>query len=356
MQRLTGPELNELRGIIERAFTLSQFDGLLFDRLDRTRERIALGDTSTDILRRVLIEANTKGWLPDLVKAIGAENPSDSDLVDFAARHYGRGVTAPRNDLERIVIASNQFLDIARVLSRLGQIYRQVCRVSFGGGADPQGSGFLVGPSVVATNFHVMERVINGGVDPKNVRAQFDYAVLPDGTIDNGTRVELADDWLIDSSPYVQKDVDGTGDEPTAEQLDYALIRLRRPIGDEPIGEKPTADAPPRGWMKLDEHGPVPAADTPVYIVQHPDGDPMKLAWETRSVIGLNVAGTRLRHRTNTEHGSSGSPTFDANFALIALHNGGDPKSVTAKFNQGIPIGLIVDLLKKRNQYAAVAA
>lgn len=356
MQRLTGPELKELRDILKRAFRLKRFDMLLEGRLDRSREEYGLGDDYVEILWKVLSDANTTGWLPDLVKAASEENPSDSDLAAFAAGHYGRGVVATRYDLERIVTASNQFLDIAKVLSRLGAIYRQVCRVSFGGGADPQGSGFLVGPAVVATNFHVMERVINGGVDPKNVRAQFDYAVLPDGTTDNGTRVELADDWLIDSSPYTQKDVDGTGDEPTAEQLDYAFIRLRRPVGDEPIGEKATADAPPRGWMKLDEHGPVPAADTAVAIVQHPSGDPMKLAWEARSVIGTNVAGTRLRHRTNTEHGSSGSPTFDANFALIALHNGGDPKSVTAKFNQGIPIGLIIDLLKKRNNYAALTA
>ena len=355
MRRLTGPELKELRDIVRQAFRLSRFDRLLSGRLDISREDIALGSEYDEILFKVLDDANRNGWLTAFVKAASAENPSDSDLADFANRYYAVGVVAQRSDLEKIVDSSNEFLDIAKVIGRLSTIYRQVCRISFGGGADPQGSGFLVGPSVVLTNNHVMKSVIDEQVDPTHVRAQFDYAVLPDGTIDNGTRVELADDWLIDTSAYTQNDVNGTGPPPTSEELDYAFIRLKRPLGNEPIGTNPTPDAPARGWIDLAQHAPIPAVDTPIAIVQHPRGDPMKLAWASKSVIGLNEKETRLRHRTNTQGGSSGSPTFDVRFGLVALHQGSEI-GVTATYNQGVPVAPIIALLKKRQKYDVLSS
>jgi len=357
MARLTGPELKELRDLLRRAFKLAHFDRLMSDRLDRNREDYGLGDDYVTILFNVLDDANRLGWLPELVKQAAEENPADVELYEFSLRHFGRGVTGvSRTNLERIISETNPFLDIVKVLTRLGTIYRQVCRISFDSGATPQGTGFLVGPSTVLTNYHVMQPVIDKGIAAGDVRVQFDYATLPDGTVDNGTRVELAGNWLIDSSPYNQKDVDGTGPDPTDEQLDYAAIRLKRPVGNEPVGEKSTAQSPPRSWIDLERHGAVPAKDTAIYIVQHPQGDPMKLAVETKSVLTVNAKGTRLRHRTNTEAGSSGSPTFDAAFDLVALHNGGDPKSVTAKFNQGIPIQPIIDLMKKHGAFAALSS
>jgi hypothetical protein len=54
-----------------------------------------------------------------------------------------------------------------------------------------------------------------------------------------------------------------------------------------------------------------------------------------------------VRYRTNTEGGSSGSPVFDQNWQLVALHHAGDPSWV-AKYNEGIPISLILAQLKAR--------
>lgn len=355
MLRLTGPELAELRTILRKAFKLSHFDRLMSDRLDRSREDYGLGDDYVEILFHVLDDANRLGWLSDLVKQAAEENPSDAALYEFSLKHFGRGVRGlSRSSLERLV-SESPFLDIVRVLTRLGSIYRQVCRISFGGGADPQGTGFLVGPSTILTNYHVMQPVIDKEVAATDVRVQFDFATLLDGVIDNGVTVAMAKDWLIDFSPYSQMDVDGSGDEPSSDQLDYAAVRLDRSLGSEPVGDKSTPQSPPRSWMDLERHAAVPAPDTAIYIVQHPEGDPMKLAVETKSVIGLNSTGTRLRHRTNTEGGSSGSPTFDAAFDLVALHNGGDPRSLTAKFNQGIPIAQIIGLMKKHDKFMALS-
>ena len=68
----------------------------------------------------------------------------------------------------------------------------------------------------------------------------------------------------------------------------------------------------------------------------------MKFAFDTSGVIGMASEGRRIRYRTNTEHGSSGSPCFDIDWTLIALHHMGDPDwKRVPQFNQGVPIGLI---------------
>jgi V8-like Glu-specific endopeptidase len=67
----------------------------------------------------------------------------------------------------------------------------------------------------------------------------------------------------------------------------------------------------------------------------------MKLALDTQAVIGLNGNGTRIRYRTNTDPGSSGSPVFTMDWDIVALHHYGDPNWQNALFNQGVPIELI---------------
>jgi hypothetical protein len=77
---------------------------------------------------------------------------------------------------------------------------------------DPQGSGFLVGPDLMITEAHVLNRF---GVDPKRVpiRAQFDSRSPLSSA---ATPVDLADDWLVAISR-----------EP---EMDFAIPRLRTSV------------------------------------------------------------------------------------------------------------------------------
>jgi len=87
--------------------------------------------------------------------------------------------------------------------------------------------------------------------------------------------------------------------------------------------------------------------------LQHPRGGELKLALDTDAIIGVNANGTRLRYRTNTEAGSSGSPCFDANWRLAALHHAGDPNFSLfhrPEYNVGIPFHRAVNLLRLRNK------
>ena len=89
--------------------------------------------------------------------------------------------------------------------------------------------------------------------------------------------------------------------------------------------------------------------DAPVFIVQHPEEWPLKLAMDTKSVLGTNGNSTRVRYRTNTEKGSSGSPVFDANWNIAALHHSGD-RAIVPVYNQGIPFEAILTLLGQRGK------
>jgi V8-like Glu-specific endopeptidase len=78
-----------------------------------------------------------------------------------------------------------------------------------------------------------------------------------------------------------------------------------------------------------------------------------------QGMLAPNANQTRLRYKTNTESGSSGSPVFEQHWNLIALHHSGDPdfsKFHHPQYNQGVPIGLIVELLRKHEKYDALTS
>ena len=140
-----------------------------------------------------------------------------------------------------------------------------------------------------------------------------------------------AGDGCLDSRPYAPAEITATPESPApaADELDYALLRLTVPVGTE------------RGWITLPAAPAAAGAGAPLLIVQHPDGGPMKLAMDTEAVIGLTPGGLRLRYKTNTDPGSSGSPCFTMDWDLIALHHFGDPAWRAPAFNQGVPANLI---------------
>ena len=118
--------------------------------------------------------------------------------------------------------------------------------------------------------------------------------------------------------------------------LDYALLRLDAPAGDLPIvADARDPAAAQRGWLSLSARGSQELAKgAPLLIFQHPDGMPLRL--DIRSVDA--VSATRVAYTTNTMKGSSGSPCFDRELRLCALHRAG-PDGV---LNQGVPVAAIL--------------
>lgn len=268
------------------------------------------------------------------------------------------GVTTPdrQKSLERIVNAAHMFYNPVSWAQHLSVAIRRVCRISIplSTGGTAYGTGFLVGPDAVLTNYHVVQPLLQGKAVHANIRLLFDYMTDTSGFNSSGVSAQLVDDeWLLDQSPYDSTDnVSGSAKLPSSDNLDYALLRIR--FNESGV----QADNVPRGWFSLTD---VPSdwpsgSDAPLLILQHPSGDPLSLAFESNANLQVNANQTRVRYNVNTLGGSSGSPCFTATWQLVALHHAGDPGyQPFAKYNQGIPLRAIVERIVKGNDAAAHA-
>lgn len=362
--RLTGPLMRQFSEALRDAFTRTQLEQLLRYRLERRLADITLGDNLQQIVFELLRAAEAEGWTLGLLLAAREANPGNPALLAFAQQLGAAPPTPPHLELERIIRAANSLLDLHQWRTRLGQIEGQVCRVEVAteGRGTLYGTGFLVGPDVVMTNYHVIEAVIAGeqgattskglSARARNVALRFDYKRLADGTtLQQGTLHRLTADWLIDASPMSPCDSRPEAGEPGPEELDYALLRVEGAPGALPLGDKSEPDAPRRGWITVGASAAPLQPGSPLFIVQHPQGEPLKLALDTDAVVALNANGTRVRYKTNTEPGSSGSPCFNSNWELVALHHAGDPNFAPdhgPQYNQGIPLDAILALLERR--------
>jgi len=362
---LSGQQIGELKEALLNAFTVETFQMMFKERLNRDLFHIApVNANFSKILFDTIDAANREGWIDDLITKAREANPKNSKLYSFA---QGIGLTSTTTQefrqLERLVRDSNQFLDSNQWLTSLSRIENQVCRIEIetDQGKTFFGTGFLISSNALITNYHVMEAVILGeagqttedGYSAKssNVKCRFDYKRLGSKVLNPGTVYQLDSNWQIDVSPNSSLD-----QLPSSECLDYAIIRLAGDPGNEYVANKNASSGEIRSWIKLPENiaNDDFLPNSPLFIMQHPQGQPLKLALDTNAIIGLTDDKTRLRYKTNTEPGSSGSPCFNQKLELIALHHSGDPNfDIDHKptYNEGIPFSAITALLKKRNIY-----
>lgn len=343
-----GQRLGVLADALVDAFpTVDRLERMLLYRANRHLESITTRSGVPTKVYDVLVDANSSGWLGDLVLAARESNPGNGKLARVAETFVGIPTVAPANELQGLVDRARGFMDAEAFYSGLGKAIAATCRVEVHLPGDERelGTGFLVGPDLVMTNYHVIEALVKGEADHQSVVLRFDYRRrAPGATPDRGTEYFLAPKWLVDSSPYSRFDLSPHTDSgvPGDEELDYALLRVDGTPGLDSV-RKQTQDPGPRGWL-TPERNVTPTGKDPLLILQHPDGAPLKL-----DVHNFQESrGTRLRYTVNTEHGSSGSPVFDGRLRLIALHHSGDAR-VKPAFNEGIPFGAIWRLLDRRS-------
>lgn len=366
--KLSGAQLGRFRDALLDAFNLARFDEMLLIFLTRRREHIALGSDLNQIVLLVITTAEDESWTAELLGAARLAAPANEALMIFG-QQFGAAVKAPIGTaLQNTIRAGNGQLDVGPWRARLAEAEGRVCRIEIASAQPPDyGTGFLVAPDVLMTNWHVVENVITGLVPPDKVCLRFDYKVMDDGVaINSGTEHRLAPgnkvDWLLHESPYSTADLSAAPvQDASRDELDFVLLRLAQAVGEESPGapSQLVQDARPRGWVPLPRVAHSFSQGSSVFILQHPDGKPLKLTLDATSVQGTNGSGTRVRYTTNTEPGSSGSPCFDANWNLIALHHSGDPrysKLRPAAYNQGVPVAAIVDALARANKLDLLGA
>jgi len=185
-----------------------------------------------------------------------------------------------------------------------------VCRVENAFG-EPQGTGFLVngrdlGPGlpdepVVLTNAHVVSQDFPNAIRAEKARFAF-YGLPPQPDGRPQFHVSAAREILWNSPPAVP---------PTANALDTTIVRLKGGFPD--VISCPIAAALPLRGGKAR-----------VLIIGHPGGGGLSFSLNNNELIDYDQAGPRVHYRAPTEGGSSGSPVFNSDWEVIAIHHAGE--------------------------------
>jgi Trypsin-like peptidase domain/Effector-associated domain 1 len=279
--------------------------------------------------RELIERAEAEGWTRVLVETAHERVPGNPRLhAFFGAFEQSIQRDIDSSTLERLVVAGQKFKEPRSWRESLETMETRVCRIEVDRGH--LGTGFLVGPDHVLTNAHVLE-----GVALARVSARFDGTAAGVG----GHACAVAE--LVQSSPPSVADFRyPRAVEATAAELDFALIRLDGRPGDDIVASR----GKPRGHVPIASIPRVCRPPETLFILQHPDGEPLRLAFD--ACLAVNEPGTRVSYRVNTLNGSSGSPCFGQDWDLVALHHGADPRGKKqAEFNEGIPLAAIVGQL-----------
>lgn len=337
---LNGFEAERLHLAILDAFNPDSFKQALRFKLNRKLQDITIADSFVKQVFAVIEASQEDGWTEALIAGLRSAKAGNIKLR-LVAETFGivgeRTTPLPEGrSLEKIIRDDGGFADVLTWTAAMAAHQRRVCRVELPLNS-AVGTGFLVGPDLVLTNHHVMAAAIGDKAKATDFACRFDYAAGPAGT-HAGNAVALAADWHVASSPPSAADEAPERGPAGAHELDYCLVRLGVRIGDDE-----------RGWIAARLGRAMPAERDILLLLQHPAGLPAKLT--LGAVLAPNETRTRLRHDANTLAGASGSPCFDARLDLVGLHHAGDPlhdKAAKPKFNQAIPIGLILGDLANR--------
>jgi hypothetical protein len=317
------------------------------------RIRTLLGEVLTDPDREGIHAELRKliaGHEAEITEAVMNRKPSIDKLrlLPPAADAWGRGEAAPRPlatpGLEKIINEAAGFADLKAFRRWLAEAELRTARIEIGGRA--KGTGFLVANQLLLTNWHV----VAGGV--RGAMARFDHSVLDSV---GGRPVPFADDWRVAYSEHEAVPVELGETGPPPGRWDFALVRLAEPVGAQAIGPDPEdAKVDRRQHYALDDAAYTYLPDEPLLIVGHPEGRPIQLSYAAPSGARSTEHRNRVRYQTNTEGGSSGSPVFNKEFRVVALHHAGGPTKTSTfavtdgAFNQGVPIADIVTELKQQ--------
>lgn len=343
----SGAWMAAFRKAVANAFDEASLELLTTDYFTLSFAKISapgFGKTFEFRVQELINNARMDDWLVDLVAAARERRPKNAEIASIAEK-LGLTITGPRlnnqtgKSLEQLIKENAKFINPTVFRERLPELEGQVCWVDIPGGG---GTGFLVGADLLLTNQHVIDRISQNLARASDVRCRFDYRQALDGSVPTKKKpitVGLDDSWLVDSQPPSQADWDPTLSEAGEKEGDYAILRLAEPIGDLPVGgDTVDPNAQPRKWIDTTADVPALTAGNQVFVLQHPRGEPLQLTVGT--ITEFNATGTRVRYDANSKDGSSGSPCFDADLRLVALHHAHDP-ATPPKWNQAIPFSVI---------------
>ena len=212
------------------------------------------------------------------------------------------------------------FLELAQAAAE------SVARIAYRN-RDAQGTGFLVSPSLLLTNQHVLA----DAAAAKKFTAEFRFQLDPFLNNVAISRFALDPDRFYLSSPEAD--------------FDFALVA----VGPRIEG---SGSLPDYGYLPLSSADDKHALGGLVNILQHPAGRPKEVVIRENRVFARTA--TTIIYGADTLPGSSGSVVLNDRWEAVALHHYGSPyrarldpdaASVPNYGNEGIRISAIVERL-----------
>lgn len=247
--------------------------------------------------------------------AASIANYEDPNTLPLSGEQKSRAESLQGTTVDFLPIS---FLPVGRAASRC------VARVAFRNGS-PQGTGFMISPRLFLTNQHV----ITDAASARNFVLEFD------NELDHAKAARQITRFEIDATFFISDPED---------DLDFALMAVGARIN---------------GPRQLADFGFLPLLDTPdrhikgvfVNVIQHPSGRPKELVVRENRIIERTA--NTLIYGTDTLPGSSGSPVFNDEWEVIALHHYGSPfrarvdnPAISVAGNEGIRASSIVQHLR----------
>ena len=259
-----------------------------------------------------------------IASELQTKNPLEVDTPERVA--FRKAIIDPRDGLaiERI-IGQNDLFPIS-YLEAGRRAANPVCRIEIRdriGRVLGHATGFLVSPSLLLTNNHVLENYETARFSV----AQFNYEV----------------DLDLKERPMKSFRLTPERFFITDQKLDFTLVAIEEVSAD---GTK-VSDF---GFLPLIPQTGKGLVGEYVSIIQHPSGATKAVAIRENQI--LDVFDDYIHYSTDTMPGSSGSPVYNDEWFVVSLHHAGvpDPKN-RAEFiaNEGIRISSIIQFVVERS-------
>jgi hypothetical protein len=320
--------LTNLNYVLAGLYPLTRDAIRIVDMARLPKIHIAFSDKGIDNWHAILDEANKRGKVIDVIRAAQQDYPDDPFLIQ-AEQGQLKTVRGPIIDkdvtwksdyasarLEKILGHRSTLVPISFLEVGI-QRARSVARVVLANGA--LGSGFLIRDNVFVTNHHV----ISSKAEARTAAIQFNYQQDFLGRDLQSTAFQLDPDMLF----------------LTSVEDDWTVVRMR---GDA------NAD-----WGAIEIQPTDISVEERVNIIQHPGGGPKQVSYFHNIIAYADHAYAdqkRVQYLTDTMPGSSGSPVFDKQWRLVAVHHSGgwilEPGTGKQVFrNEGIHVRCIIDAL-----------
>ncbi|XYH94662.1 trypsin-like peptidase domain-containing protein [Sorangium sp. So ce1128] len=318
-----GPSLVNLGDVLADLYPTREDSYRVVGGAGLNRGRIRFSDAAVVNWFNILDYAKNQDQVPDIVDFALREHPRHELLrlarergsipavrgVDIRSDVHWRGPETP-GLLEQLMGSESTLVDVS-FLEIGAQQARAVARVVLPTGGT--GSGFLIKGGLFITNHHVL----HDASEAKLAALEFNFQKTTAGLDASVDRYRFAPDTFF----------------RTSEEDDWTAVAV--------------AGNPEERWGCVELAEIEIDAGHRVNIIQHPGGGPKQVSFYHNAVVF--VGNDRVQYLTDTLPGSSGSPVFDKQWRVVAVHHSGgwmsEPGAETRQIyyrNEGIHINTVI--------------